>query len=146
MLIELRNLALGSMLVFGVASAAAAEILISDPYVRSSGPTAAVGAAFMRIENTSGNDDRLLEISTAAAARAELHTHSSDSDGVMRMEKIENGIALPAGSTHALERGGDHVMLMGLSAPLVQGETINVTLTFEKAGEISLDIPVDQNR
>ncbi|MEO1154600.1 MAG: copper chaperone PCu(A)C, partial [Pseudomonadota bacterium] len=41
---------------------------------------------------------------------------------------------------------GDHVMFMGLTGPFVDGETVEVTLTFEQAGDITVDIPVDLNR
>jgi copper(I)-binding protein len=64
----------------------------------------------------------------------------------MQMTEIEGGIALAAGETHMMQRGGDHVMLMGLNGPLVQGETVEVTLVFENAGEIVIEIPVDNER
>ena len=64
----------------------------------------------------------------------------------MKMREVEDGIAVPANGMHALKRGGDHVMFMGLDGALPEGETISVTLTFENAGEITLDIPVDNDR
>ena len=47
---------------------------------------------------------------------------------------------------HALQRGGDHVMFMGLNQPFEDGSTISVTLVFEKSGEMTVEIPVDLNR
>ena len=67
-------------------------------------------------------------------------------DGVMKMTHVEAGFAIPAGGSHALARGGDHVMFMGLAAPFEQGATVTVTLTFERAGEIEVAIPVDLER
>ncbi|MEL6621116.1 MAG: copper chaperone PCu(A)C, partial [Pseudomonadota bacterium] len=67
-------------------------------------------------------------------------------DGIMKMQEIEGGIALPAGGTHHMMRGGDHVMLMGLTGPLEQGAEINVTLIFEQAGEVDVTIPIDNER
>ena len=141
--------------LFAVASAAfltlgaplmAEGIMIKDAYVRSSTPSSPTGAAFMVLMNHTGTDDRLIGATSGVAKRVELHTHTEDTNGVMRMGEIEGGIALPAGGMHQMKRGGDHVMFMGLSEPLAQGSEITVTLTFEKAGEIELSIPVDHER
>lgn len=119
------------------------KIMIMDPYARSSAHS---GAAFFTIMNHSDEDDRLVSASADVSKRVELHTHEQDSNGVMRMMELEDGITVPAGGSHALQRGGDHVMFMGLDAPLPEGETVTVTLTFEKAGDIVVDIPVDNDR
>lgn len=116
---------------------------VSDAFVRSSGPTAVSGAAFMVLENSTDQDDRLIAVSSDVAQKIELHTHLQQGDGVMKMVMIEDGISIPAGQTHALERGGDHVMLMGLTRPLVQGESVVLTLTFEKADPLTVEVPVD---
>lgn len=121
-------------------------IKVMDPYARSASPTAKTGAAFMMIHNETGQDDILIAAQTGAAARVELHTHIESGDGVLQMTAIEGGIALPAGGTHHMKRGGDHVMLMGLTGPLEQDATIDVTLVFEKAGEVVVTIPVDNER
>ncbi len=119
------------------------KIEIMDPYARSSAKS---GAAFFTIMNHSGEDDRLIAAASDVSKRVELHTHIEDENGVMRMREIEGGIAVPANGSHALKRGGDHVMFMGLSEALPEGETVTVTLTFEKAGDLTLDIPVDNDR
>lgn len=121
-------------------------MMVMDPYVRSSGPNAPAGAAFMVLRNTTDQDDRLLSVSSDIAARVELHTHVDKGDGVMQMVEIEGGIAIPAGETHMMVRGGDHVMFMGLKQSLVQDEIVQVTLTFERAGDIVVDVPVDHDR
>ncbi|NSX54566.1 copper chaperone PCu(A)C [Parasulfitobacter algicola] len=121
------------------------KIMVTDPYARSSTPTSKSGAAFMSIMNHTDQDDRLISASSDAAARVELHTHKEE-DGIMMMLEVEEGFPIAAGETHMLQRGGDHVMLMGLKQPLVQGEMIDVTLTFEKAGQVQVQIPVDLER
>ncbi len=120
-------------------------IEIADPYARSAAPTAKTGAAFMQIVNH-GDDDRLTGASSPAADLVQLHTHVESDDGVMKMMHVEEGFDLPAGGTLSLERGGNHVMLMGLTAPLEQGAIVPITLTFEKAGDMVLDVPVDLER
>ena len=124
----------------------AADIMVSDPYVRVSRPNAPTGAAFMAITNTGVKTDRLLSASSDAAKRVELHRHVDNGDGVMRMTQIEEGIELAPGQLHVLARGGDHVMLMGLVSPLAQGGRITIMLEFEKAGQVIVSVPVDNER
>ena len=127
-------------------SAFADGIMAQDAYARAATPNAKAGAAFMMLMNTSDQDDRLIGVRSDAAKRVELHTHIETDEGVMQMTQIEDGISLPAGEMHMMARGGDHVMLMGLNGPLVQGESIEVKLVFEKAGEVVIEIPVDNER
>ncbi|MBP0484015.1 copper chaperone PCu(A)C [Sagittula salina] len=125
---------------------AGADITIHDAYARSAGAMARSGAAFFVIENDGAEDDRLLSAASDSAKLVELHTHMEIGDGVMKMTEVPEGFVVPAGGTHALARGGDHVMLMGLKKPMEQGDSVTVTLTFEKAGEMVVEIPVDLDR
>ena len=102
-------------------------IHLEDAYARTTPRSAAV---FMTITNHGGTEDRLLSARTEAAGMAGLHTHAEDANGVMTMPDVPDGFAIPGQSTHALARGGDHVMLMGLTKPLKQGDTIRLVLTF----------------
>ena len=120
--------------------------MIKDAYVRSATPSSSTGAAFMMLMNQTNTDDRLIAVTSDVAGRIELHTHTEDANGVMRMGQIEGGIAIAAGGMHVLKRGGDHVMFMGLTAPLEQGSEINVMLTFERAGDVAVKMPVDHTR
>ena len=120
--------------------------MIHDAYARAATPNARAGAAFMVIMNPTGEEDRLLEVRSDVAARVELHTHLTGDDGVMQMREVEGGFVIPAGGSHALKRGGDHVMFMGLKESFDQGKEIPVTLVFEKAGEIEAVIAVDLER
>lgn len=128
------------------APALAADIMIKDAYARASSPTAASGAAFMSIMNHTDSEDRLVGVKSYAAQRVEIHTHIEDSNGVMRMVKVEDGIAVPASGMAMLKRGGDHVMFLGLTQPFEHGTDISVILQFENAGEIELTLPVDLER
>ena len=119
---------------------------VHDAYARISAGASSAGAAFFVMHNTSATADRLIEVRADAAQVAELHTHSEDANGVMSMGKIEAGIPLAAGEVHELARGGDHVMLMGLTRDLQDGDVIRLTLVFEVAGEITIDVPVDNAR
>lgn len=128
------------------APAALAEIEIADPYARAASPSAMSGAAFMAITNTGDVPDRLIAASSDIAARVELHTHIQDAGGVMRMVEVKDGFEVGPGETVMLQRGGAHVMFMGLTRSMAQGDTVEVTLTFEQAGDVTLEIPVDLER
>lgn len=125
-----------------MATQAYAEIDVRNAYARSGIPGATTGAAFMTLVNTGFSDDRLIDIITDVARKAEIHT-TVMVDGIAQMRELDDGIALPAGGQHVLMRGGDHIMLMGLVEPLVQDGTIRITLVFEQAGELLIEIPVD---
>ena len=143
---KLRILALAGLSTFAVSSAALADIEIVDPYARSSGMMAMAGAAFFEIRNTGDEDDRLISATAGVYKKVELHTHIDAGDGVMKMREVEGGFPVPAGESHMLQRGGDHVMFLGLTTQFEQGMTFPLTLVFEKAGEITVDVPVDLER
>lgn len=95
-----------------------------------------IAAGYMVIA-ASGSGDRLLAASSPAATRISLH--STTAEGSM---KAVDGLELPAGDPVALVPGGSHLMLEGLVAPLTPGETVALDLTFERAGEVQLLLPV----
>lgn len=103
---------------------------------------ASAGAAFLTLDNGKGPDDRLLSAQGDVSTTVELHTHHME-NGVMEMRKVDD-IPVPAGKTVKLQPGGLHVMLIGLKAPLVEGETFPLTLNFEKAGAVTVEVAVHQ--
>ena len=121
-------------------------IVVRDAYLRSSTPSSKSGAGFMELINQTGQDDRLIGVRSDLDGMVQLHSHSEDANGVMTMGEIEGGVVIPAGATHLFARGGDHLMFMGMTAPLDQGQEVPVTLIFETAGEIEVMIPVDSER
>ncbi|MBM9594348.1 copper chaperone PCu(A)C [Roseitranquillus sediminis] len=127
-------------LVLCAGTAAAAEMRVEDAASRIATPAAQAGALYMRIFNETGQDDRLLAARSDAAAETQLHVSAQDAGGVMRMTPVEDGLPVAAGEVLTLESGGAHVMLMGLERPLP--ETAAVTLIFERAGEVRLDVPL----
>lgn len=131
---------------FALPARAETSVMVTDAYARVSTPMSKSGAAFLVIENHSDTDDRLIKAASNVADRVELHTHKADGNGVMQMLEVKEGFTVPAHGMHALKRGGDHVMFLGLRQPLKDGDMVEVTLTFEKAGEITVEIPVDTKR
>ena len=116
------------------------DITVEAPWARASAGKAKAGVAFMTLNNAGATDDKLIKASADVSKKAELHTHIREGD-IMRMRRVE-AIDVPAGGVATLEPGGDHVMLMGLREPLKEGETFPLTLTFENAGEVTVEVMV----
>ncbi|WP_372612732.1 copper chaperone PCu(A)C [Aquicoccus sp.] len=121
-------------------------IEVHDAYARASSMMSSSGAAFMVIHNDGGSDDHLVDARSDVADKVELHTHREDENGVMRMIHVEEGFALPGDGMIEMKRGGNHVMFLGLREPLEQDDIIPLTLVFEKAGEVQIEVPVDLER
>jgi copper(I)-binding protein len=92
------------------------------------------------VRNTVTTDDVLTAVETPVAHMAELHA-TEMKDGVVSMVPVET-LEIPAGGEAALKPGGTHVMLMMLTGPLKEGESVPLTLVFEHAGRIDLTVPV----
>ncbi|WP_434631156.1 copper chaperone PCu(A)C [Chromobacterium sp. CV08] len=117
------------------------SIHIGHPWSRAMPLASPTGGVYLSLENQGKGADRLLSASTPRAASAELHTHVND-NGVMRMRKVEGGVEIAPGQTVKFAPGSYHVMLVGLKQPLKAGDRFPLTLNFEKAGSIVVDVVV----
>lgn len=106
------------------------EIVVSDARVPV--PAGANGAAYMTLTNDGDTDDQLVGVTSDVAEAVELH-QSAMQDGSMSMQQVD-GIDLPAGGAAVLEPGGFHVMLVGVTAELAEGDTVDLALEFANAG------------
>ncbi len=127
-----------ALLLLG-SQAYAADIEVAAPFMRAAPVAGGNGAAFL-VLNNHGADDRLIGVEADISKAVELHTHVKDGD-VYRMRKVD-AIPVPAHGTLELKPGGDHVMFIGLNAPIKEGATVPLTLVFEKAGKVKVDVPV----
>jgi len=118
----------------------AGDLTIEKPWARATPKGAVVGAAYLEIRNAGGDADRLTG-GTADFANLELHEMSMQGN-VMQMRELKDGLAIPAHGDVKLTPGGYHIMLTGLKHPLVKGETAKVTLTFERAGAVTVDFAI----
>jgi copper(I)-binding protein len=119
----------------------AGAISIAHPHARATAAGQPAGGGFMKFENRGTVADRLVSVSADVSASVELHTMSMQGD-VMRMRQVD-AIELPAGQSVELKPGGLHIMFIGLKAPLKAGETFPLTLRFEKAGEVTVQVNVE---
>jgi copper(I)-binding protein len=134
-----------SAIIFSIGMATAvnaSDIEITDQTLLVSGPMAKSAAAFMTITNAAHVDDLLISVTSDASKKTEIHTHIMSDDGIMQMRHVPGGLGIPAQGEHVLERGGDHVMFMGLVKPLRDGDAVELTLIFENAGEVQITLPV----
>jgi periplasmic copper chaperone A len=134
------TMALGPRFAEAGSSSHGTSLSIKSAFARATIGAGKTGAAYLTIHNPTGHSDKLIGARTSAAKRAALHTHLHE-NGVMKMRPID-AVEIPAHGMAALKPGGDHLMLMGLTAPLKQGEHFSVTLILEKAGEIDVKIKV----
>lgn len=116
------------------------DIMIDNPWARATPGRAKNGAAFMKLVNHGGTYDRLMSVSGDVADRVELHTHIHE-NGVMKM-RPSGPIPVPSHGNAMLEPGSFHVMMIGLKAPLLEGEQFPLTLTFEKSGTVTVIVKV----
>jgi len=141
---QLRTFA--TIMILGCAATAFAHgdkvgpIEIDHPWSRATAPVVSTGVVYFVLRNPGARPDRLIAVSTPVADKAELHTHVQDGD-MLRMRKID-AIDLAPASTTALTSGGLHVMLMGLKQPLVKDQTFPLTLVFEHAGPVTVQVDV----
>jgi copper(I)-binding protein len=118
----------------------AGTITITGAFSRATLPNAPVGAGYFTIENT-GDADRLVSATSEVTPTVELHNMETV-DGMMKMIHLPDGIDVPAGGAVSLAPGGLHVMFIGPNQPFKEGECVAVTLNFEKAGPLDVQLVV----
>ncbi len=116
-------------------------IEIGSPWARAPSPATGDGAGFFTLTNKGAASDRLIAAVSPAAGRVEIHAIKVEGSE-LRMRQLVDGLALSPGATLTLKPRGYHLMLIGLKTPLEQGARITVTLVFEKAGSIDIELVV----
>lgn len=119
------------------------DLHVDHPWARATPPVAPTAAAYFIIHNKGAAADRLLGAETAAAGRVELHEHVHQ-DGLMKMQHVQ-AVEVPAHGEARFEPMGYHVMLFDLKQPLAEGERFPMTLHFEKAGDLKVEIAVQKD-
>lgn len=146
----------------GTSAGAAEAPTASGAWARTSAAMQTAGAAYLTLENTTDADDALVKVSAAAtvAATAEIHetvaadsvmadtttmggatTMAGGTMGPMKMQPVDR-VVVPAKGKVELKPGGYHIMLLELPKPLVEGETFDLTLTFESGATSTVSVEV----
>ena len=122
-------------------AADSAAVQVDGVWARPSIGNTGKSAAYFIINNKSARGDVLTAAKGTVSKRIELHTHIKDGD-VMRMRVVEGGVKVPANSTVKFKPGGLHVMLIDLTSKLKVGDSFPLTLVFQEAGEVKINVPV----
>ena len=116
-----------------------ADVAVSDPWARASILASRPAAAYLTLVSDGG--DRLIEARSPVAGEIIVHASDTDDAGLSRMKHVTR-VDLSAGEAVTFVPGGMHLMLTDLSEKLVEGTSFPLTLRFETAGEIIVDVPV----
>ena len=118
------------------------DIQVRHPWSRATPPGAKVAVGYMEIRNVGTQPDRLLSATTPVAQRVEMHVTQRDGE-VMKMREVKT-FEIPARERYALRPGGSHLMLVDLLQPLKMGERFTMRLRFERAGELEIELEVQE--
>lgn len=121
----------------------AGDLTVSGAFSRATLPNAKVGGGYLTIENKGNTPDRLVGGATENARAVEIHQMKMEGD-MMKMSEVEGGLEIPAGGKVVLEPGAFHLMLLDIKQPLKAGECIDVTLEFEKAGPVAVELSIGE--
>jgi periplasmic copper chaperone A len=139
---SVRGLILSLMMMLSVTAQAAAQpaqIVVEDVWIMTPPPGATEAAAFVTVRAESA--DRLLSVSCACAARAEMHEMQMDG-AAMRMRPLRYGAPVIPGAPLDMGPHGIHIMLVGLITPLREGDRVGLRLTFQNAGIAAVEAEV----
>ncbi len=119
------------------------DIQVTGAWARQSPMAATNGAAYMVIENKGREEDALIGADADVSEVVEIHEMVIDENNVMHMKPVEGQrLVIPARGKVELKPGGYHIMFIGLKKQLKEGDVIDLTLKFEKSGDIKVQAPV----
>ncbi|NOG73633.1 copper chaperone PCu(A)C [Roseicella sp. DB1501] len=119
-------------------------IEVERAWTRATGPSAQTAVAYLAIRNRGTAPDRLVSAASPDARVVEMHETTMEG-GVMRMRPVQDGVAIPPGGVVRLEPdgGGVHLMLVGPRHAFARGDRVSLTLTFERAGDLRVEMAVE---
>ncbi|RRV09531.1 copper chaperone PCu(A)C [Pseudomonas sp. v388] len=122
----------------------AGPLLITHPWSMALPPNAPAIAAYFTIENQGDAADRLLSVDSSIAGQAQLHEHIH-ANGLMKMQQVQTVEVAPKAKVNFAPMAY-HVMLLDLNdrSKLVEGQRFPVTLHFEKAGDVEIQVEVQK--
>ena len=130
-----------AFLLLFASGAACAQLQVEHPWARATPPGAKVAGGYLLIRNPGASPDRLVSVSSPAAARVETHITVKDGD-ISRMREVK-GYEIPANGSLELKPGGAHLMFVDIKAPFKQGDKVPATLRFQRSGEVKVEFAVE---
>jgi copper(I)-binding protein len=118
------------------------DLEIIHPHIPQPAASAKAAGGFMAITNNGTEPDSLIGVESDIAMKSDVHESKVDANGVGTMTHVD-AIEIPPGETINLEHGGYHIMFMGLTGTLTEGEMHKAVLIFEKAGRVEIEFQID---
>ena len=144
----LKTIKISSVILFFVAFGVHAEraVHIKEGYVRATFPMAESAAIYFTFHNMTDEPVTITRASVDGdiAQEAQIHTTEMKSD-MMRMREVTEGVTVAPQKSFAFEPGGYHVMLLGLKQGLSEGQSITLSLYFDKGDALKVTLPVQKN-
>ncbi|MDX1513533.1 MAG: copper chaperone PCu(A)C [Gammaproteobacteria bacterium] len=119
---------------------AGGPVHVMSPWTRALPPVSENGAVYLTLRSHGGVPDRLTGASSPMAKRVEIHSHAMEG-GMMVMRPVES-VEIPPDEYVKFEPGGNHLMLIGLEQPLVEGDQFPLTLEFERGSPLEVTVTV----
>ena len=119
----------------------AADVRAMQAWSRATPPGVTVGVGYVMLHNEGKQPRLLVGASSPAAATVEMHETTLGNNGLSQMRPVKK-LTVPPGGEVTFEPNGRHLMLVGLKAPLVAGQRVPVTLTFDKGEPVSFELEV----
>ncbi|MBI1187797.1 MAG: copper chaperone PCu(A)C [Alphaproteobacteria bacterium] len=123
---------------------ASGSIRIGHPILAPPANGSDVTAGYLTLRNVGDTPDRLIGVSVVGAARVEIHETVELDGGVMRMQRIEGGVPIPAGGMVTFAPGGRHLMVIGIAETLREGDALPLVLEFARAGRVEVEAGVER--
>jgi periplasmic copper chaperone A len=123
------------------ATVTSGDITVSGAWTKAMLPGQPAGGGYLTIENKGAVADKLIGATSPVTQNLQIHEMAMDGD-VMKMRELPDGLEVPAGGKVELKPGGFHLMFMDMKEAFKKGGNVSVTLKFEKAGEVTVDLPV----
>ena len=136
---------LGFALITSACSGGGSGILeVTDSWAPTTPPGAPTAAVYLTIDNGTDSDDRLVSVSTDRCGTIELHSTEIDENRIMRMRLAQpESLTIPSGETLEMVPGGLHVMCIEPTSPFADGETLDLVVTLESAGDLDIATVVE---
>lgn len=117
------------------------KLVISDPWARGESEAAPECGGFFVVTNKGETADRLVSASSRQAERIEIHAIKVVG-GDIKMRRLADGLRVPPDTTLTLKPRGYHLLMLGVKVPLAKGAALPVTLVFDKAGSVDIELVV----
>ena len=141
---NVRRLLIVPLLLTACQSGGSGVIEIVDSWAPATPPNAPAASIYLEIDNGTRNDDRLVDVEMDRCDAIELHNTTIDENRIMRMRlATPEAMQIPAGGELVMQPGGLHVMCIGLDSQFREGETLDLTVTFESGTRLSLSIQIE---